>query len=256
MGGVNSLFKQDISYFYKYFCSLLLSNVDEISLFIDGYNIKPYIGPLWFLWALFWCKEIFYLMQYILRNTKYQNESILCVCFIISSFLYLINWTISLPFCISQGISVIIFYAIGYYIKDIKHNFKFNTRYLFILSCLILSWVISIFYGGINLESNYIKLYPIEILGSLGVSIIIYKLIHLMLNVKIFQLLFSPLKWCGRFSLAILCMHTLELYSGVIYSFISRIPQLSYLLGYGQILISILMAVIVLRIPILKSIYK
>ncbi len=53
-----------------------------------------------------------------------------------------------------------------------------------------------------------------------------------------------------------LCMHHLEMYSSVIYSLQCRIPQVHYLIGYGEVLVAIVLATVVLKIPGLKNVYK
>jgi len=53
-----------------------------------------------------------------------------------------------------------------------------------------------------------------------------------------------------------LCMHHLEMYSSVIYSLQCCIPQTHYFIGYGELLVAIVLAAVMLRIPYLKSVYK
>jgi len=53
-----------------------------------------------------------------------------------------------------------------------------------------------------------------------------------------------------------LCMHHLEMCSSIIYSLQCRIPQVHYLIGYGEVLVAIVLAMVVLRIPYLRSVYK
>ena len=66
----------------------------------------------------------------------------------------------------------------------------------------------------------------------------------------------SALAWCGVYSLAILCMHELEMYSGFMYSVVCRIPQAACLLGWGEVAIGLIMAIIVVHIPYLKKVYS
>ena len=53
-----------------------------------------------------------------------------------------------------------------------------------------------------------------------------------------------------------LCMHHLEMYSSVIYSLQCRIPQTHYFIGYGELLVAIVLAAVVLKIQGLKNVYK
>lgn len=51
-------------------------------------------------------------------------------------------------------------------------------------------------------------------------------------------------------------MHHLEMYSSIIYSLQCRVPQVHYLIGWGEMLIALAMAVAVTRLPYLKKIYR
>ena len=155
-----------------------------------------------------------------------------------------------------QGLIALVFYSIGWYIKNtfVKEN-HIKLKLLVIFS-LITMWIFSVLYGSVYLESCSIKLYPLEVLGSLGATIVLYIIVFNLSKNKLTSNILKPIQWCGKFSLAILCMHTLELYSDIIYSLICRLPSLSVFLGYGQIVICLILAYIVIRIPLLKNVYK
>ena len=71
-----------------------------------GANL-PYIGPIWFLMALYWCK-IFY--EYLRRHT----ENTLLWTFVVSTLALVIGkYIINLPFGILTGFCGMVFYAMG-----------------------------------------------------------------------------------------------------------------------------------------------
>ena len=246
-GAILAYAKQDIGFFMRPLLSLVLANADSI----ETQWGMPYAGCLWFLVALFVARECFALLQMALRNVSNKNRShiTLVICIVISWLVSVIHpRMLSLPFSIAQGLTALVFVAAGWYVRQ---NPKFAGWMKWLC---VLCWPLSIMYGGINMESCTLNAYPLSVLGACGAVFLLYRIFSFE-KIKS-NVLSRCLTWCGINSLVILCMHHLEMYSSVIYSLQCRIPQTHYFIGYGELLVAIVMAAVVLRIPYLKSVYK
>lgn len=246
-GAVQAYAKQDIAFFIRPLLSLVLANADPINTQWG----MPYAGCLWFLVALFVARECFALLQMALRNvsSKCRSHIILVICIVISWLVSVIHpRMVSLPFSIAQGLTALVFVAAGWYVRQTPNVAEW-VKWL-----CVLCWPLSIMYGGINMESCTLSAYPLSVSGACGAVFLLYRVFSLE---KMKGNVFSRcLTWCGINSLVILCMHHLEMYSSVIYSLQCRIPQVYYLIGYGEVLVAIVLATVVLKIPGLKNVYK
>lgn len=214
-------------------------------------------GPTWFLIALFWLREIFYCVQVITRKYvhKYVDFVILGICVVLSICArYIYPLVEPLPFGILPGIGGLIFYAIGWIVS------KYHIPW-YIIAISIICWPISLFYGKIELMGCLFT-FPLDIFGACGATYCIYICCNALcrFNSKYSWLSNSPifLKWCGLYSLPILCMHTFETHSGLLWSFKCRMPfevTLDMMVG-ARIIAAVLFAYIVINLPYLKKIYR
>ena len=122
-GGVQAVAKQDVSFFLRHLFSMLTASA-------DGWQTKwglVYAGPMWFLIALFWVREIFYGIQRVCKcMKKYRDELVVGLSVALSIASVLIHpYLPSLPFCSMQACTALAFYAVGWYI----HNQDFYDRY-------------------------------------------------------------------------------------------------------------------------------
>lgn len=251
-GGIQAFAKHDISFFLRHLFSMLAASA-------DGWHSQwglIYAGPMWFLIALFWVREIFYGLQYMCAHMlKYGDECIGGISIVFSVLSVIIHpYLPSLPFCIMQAITALAFYAVGWYVH--RHLMPW-WGYAF----CVLVWPFAILYGSIELESAYLAFYPLSFIGACGGTYVMYLLckgisrIHeLVQTMNITLHMPSPLAWCGMYSLPILCMHTFEMHSDLYYSVICRIPIIYERAWEG--VIAILFAWVILKIPYLKEVYK
>lgn len=165
----------------------------------------PYIGPIWFLLALFWAKLIW---NYIVKiNAK--SDVKLIVALLISFLATLLDrYFINLPFSFLPGLSAIIFIAIGQEIKNYK--LPIWTK-VFLLGC----WGVCIFHSQLYMVRCWYGHYFLDILGALGGTLFFF---YLSRFTKM-RFIASALSWFGINSMAILCFHTIDLQCGFIDSF-------------------------------------
>lgn len=151
----------------------------------------PSVGAIWFLLALFWCKNIYN----IIPKTKYT----ICIVILLSVVATLTDrYLVNLPFTLLPGLSAIVFYAVGNLAKQKK-----ISPYWFIIGILI--WLYCILFSGMSIVRCYYKYYPLDIIGGITGTYSIYLISK---KVSIFDPYISnSLVWLGKNSLAILCFH-------------------------------------------------
>lgn len=165
----------------------------------------PYIGPIWFLLALFWAKLVW---NFIIR-TNANLKINLTIALIVSFFSTLIDrYYINLPFGFLPGMSAIIFIAIGHEIKNYEPPF---WMIVILLGC----WGVCIFHSQLYMVRCWYGHYFLDIFGAIGGTLFVFYLSRL-LNKKFIA---STLSWFGINSMAILCFHTIDLQSGFIDAF-------------------------------------
>ena len=164
-GGIQAYAKHDISFFLRHLFSLLAASA-------DGWHSRwglIYAGPMWFLIAVFWVREIFYGIWHLCaRIPKYGDECIVGISILLSILSVIIHpYLPSLPFCIMQALTALAFYAIGWYV------YRHPMPWWVYMVCVIV-WPFSIIYGGVELESAYLSHYPLSYIGACGGTYVIY----------------------------------------------------------------------------------
>lgn len=158
----------------------------------------PMIGAVWFLLAMFWCRNTY--------NIIYQkSKRTLLVCILVSLSAIMLHKLVSLPFAINQGLSALIFYAIGVEAK--KHGAPYNIkkRYHFLL---LAAWIAAFSVSSLSMVSCTYKYLPLDILGAIGGTIAVYYLAKAVKKTKYVK---KVLAYIGINSLAFLCIHLIDL---------------------------------------------
>lgn len=155
----------------------------------------PRIGAAWFLLALFWCRQIYNLIQ-CCQSLPYKDFMVVLFAIVATIMdLYVIN----LPFSILPGISSMTFYFVGNMISNR------SIHWPFLLTCGI-CWIIHMLYSEMDMCICLYGIYPIDILGSVFGVILLFvfskSIAHLNIGKTISVL--------GRYSLTFYCFHALE----------------------------------------------
>lgn len=162
----------------------------------------PSIGAIWFLLALFWCKNIFNLLHMICSiNKLYLLCLLLSIC---TSFID--KHIINLPFDILPGLSAVIFYLIGFIAK------RMYIRWYIVFLCILL-WIIAIKYSHLYMVRSDYGNYIIDVCGAFGGTIIVYyisKFIYINFHHSSYVLI-----WLGVNSLPILCFHSFRINNNI-----------------------------------------
>lgn len=200
----------------------------------------PSIGAIWFLLALFWCKNIYN----IIPKNKYLLWMVLALSIIATlTDRYLVN----LPLTILPGLSAIVFFAAGNIAKQ-----KRLSSYWFLLGIPI--WIYCIVFSGMSIVRCYYKYYPLDIIGGITGTYTIYLISKISYS---YLSSFSKcLAWLGKNSLAILCYHLIVM----TIPFIGFFNKYIGIKNYGVhimlfFVLPILFTIISLRISFVKKIF-
>lgn len=158
----------------------------------------PSIGAIWFLLALFWCKNMYNVIEIKIVSTL---QKLIMVLFIAVMAIVIEKNSIKLPFSLLPGLSALPFFWVGTLWKN-KHV---PNLAMFIL---IICWFISYFYSYIYLVSCDYGLYPIDILGACGGTLFFYNIAKYISKI---QWLANIFIWLGMNTLSILCFHAISI---------------------------------------------
>jgi fucose 4-O-acetylase-like acetyltransferase len=180
---------------YSVVASFFASACNHHSMFL---NTAPRIGAAWFLPALFWCRQLFNIVQ-----NKSRYPSFIIVLLALSATIidyYLIN----LPLGVLPGMSTMIFYLIGYKAKYIVINKKATIS---LVSAGTVCWLLHFHYSYIEMCICAYGLYPVDIVACTFASWIIYHLSIWLSKTPVE----SMLSEVGKLSLYIYAFHVIEL---------------------------------------------
>lgn len=188
-----SMIKKDLSNFMYWFNSLV--KMDDV-------------GPLWFLWALFWCRLIYNFLYNIIDVT--QNVKLLFLVLISFVFYCIVpdieNADSFNLLCILNGLYAMFFYSLGNVIKKINLLNKASHSIL-ILFILVVAFFISTTYSlkGVDMsifEQNNTIMNILVALSSFG---IIYLLCRKLNEFKLSKYVIK----FGTFSIVVYTVHTI-----------------------------------------------
>lgn len=213
------------------FIELLRGDICSIKDFLpivvgSGTHEQPvfgqyFVGAIWFLQAMFWCRTIFNIISF--SRLGFVLGSI--IAFIIS--LLLIKY-IFIPTNILQGMNAMLYFAFGYWAK-LKFG-KVPIRKGIFFICLFVT-ILSSFYGPLGLVSCYYPSLMLNLLGAFTGTYLVY-CISYKLNRTFLGTLLSKL---GIISILILCIHIIDL--NVLSIVLLRLVSLSNLSGIIRVMV-------------------
>lgn len=156
---------------------------------------KLQAGPIWFLMALFWCRQYFNIIY------KHCSKWYLPICFVLSLVFWIFSRNIiNIPLCIGTGFTGLMFYAIGLFLRDWGlDNFK-NWQYWGMLAV----WILAIIFGYLNMAQYTYHHFYLCIPGAICGTILVYKAASFIKGKFANCLVFI-----GQHTLEILCSHTI-----------------------------------------------
>ena len=204
-GAIQAFAKHDVGCVLKPALSLVWGSCD----LIESSWGPIYVGPMWFLVALFWGKSFFELIL-----NWVQSAWLLVICFLASVAAIAVHSFIPSPWCFFQGLSSLMFLALGWWIR--------NRRIPNWIICLaLLCWPLSMVFSSMEFADLHYQIFPLDVMGACGGTLGLWWLSRQLVKIK---WLAKPLSWCGVYSLVILCFHNFEWFSAVPYSIIAHVP--------------------------------
>lgn len=155
--------------------------------------------PLWFLPALFWTKQMY--------NLFGNKSGGVIYCLLLSIFAYIASGFIEFPLALSQGMIALVFFVVGVWAKK-----GISKKWI---CFLILCWgfamglnALELKVSSIDMMNNSYRFFPFDVVVACGGTVAVYALSALLDRKTTYTARF--LAWFGRFSMVVLCAHTIE----------------------------------------------
>lgn len=172
-------------------------------------------GPNWFILALFWGLIVFDIVL------TYVPENKLFLTVLLSA---LVGWILSFgntfPLCISQGFVSVLYIYLGYYAKKKKlftSGLTAKNWGLFVLFCIIPQLIMTCMGGYFGMADDAYGFGIISIVEQ-GLFSIFFLYLFLPLN-RFRGKIAMFIRSIGRYSIYILCIHTIEMMGFPLYYF-------------------------------------
>lgn len=166
-------------------------------------------GPVWFLMAMFISLVVFNELL-----GRFSGKKLLAMAFVSACLGWGLSFIKHCPWCISQGLVAALYVCIGYFAKKEKIFTEKLTGGFRTIAAIIATILFSLFlsqFGNNNMADSDYAFGPLSIIASclLGIAII-----YMFLRLNRFDgRVYGFLRNVGRYSLYILCIHTIEFMS-------------------------------------------
>jgi len=194
------------------------------------------IGPIWFLLALFWCKEIF--------NAVAKWKWGIPLAVVVSVVVGMLGLNMEYSLCFFVGASSIVFYALGFLWakKKIEVNVKMAIFGLGFSS-------LTFFYlGEMDVHTMHYPGYLLNVLGAFSATLFLYWLGNAVLRVAWIK---KGLAFYGRWSLLLLGVHYVEF---MLFDWYAKIPDAA-VVAVLRLVLDAGVTWGLSRIPIVKKIF-
>lgn len=158
------------------------------------------ITYMWFVFSLFvaWC--IYYVAVNALSERGQMAAA--CLCAVAGG----LTIPLMLPFQISQGLIAFFYVYAGYQVK--KRKLLQKELHPLALLALLALWAVGMLFGSMELSDYRVHNFLLSVPGGLCGAYLLVRL-FLYLNSIEWRIL-DPVRWVGRYSMWILCIHTVE----------------------------------------------
>ena len=212
-----------------------------MALSFSGRPVPP-VGSIWFLPALFWCKNVYaFICSHVSDVAKRFGLSLaLSVCAIIVEC-----YVVCLPTSLCPGLAAIVFFAVG----DVAKSRSLSPNFWHGLVGAV-ALVYCVMFSHLYMERCYYGCYPADVAGALFAIFVFRRMAASAASSKVS----TPLCWCGRESLAILCCHVIDAQAG----FSGKVTELvgnEHLLFPFALTIAAALALAVSRVPVVNRIF-
>ena len=204
------------------------------------------LGNLWFLFALFFAKQSFYLVRQLFNDRWLPWMCLLLGAMAVWSAQYAI-----LPIGIQVGISVLPFIWIGFYLKH-HGGVDEGVPHWFYLSILV--WGGYIFFGRLQVNRMlYTWHYVPDIIAACGGTLFFYHVSKVIANNT--KYIKRCLSFLGMYSLLLICAPTIETYCFPMQQIIPQIPFRPIFVVVGKVAWCALFVFVCIRVSFLSAIF-
>lgn len=157
---------------------------------------ETYLGAIWFLMAIFWCKIFYAGICKICKNYTYLS---VMTAFAISWLaIYVGKYLLNMPFGLLTGASGLAFYGFGSILRNVSSIFLYIT---------IPIWLVAVLFHLTNVDMvNFEYLfYPFDFICAIGGSLFVFLISGILATNNKTRFLAT----FGVYSLEILCVHFL-----------------------------------------------
>jgi len=205
------------------------------------------LGNMWFLYAMFWTRISFCLLQ-----TYCTSQKLGIACLICGYVAYWIGFYMDLPFMILQGLSYLPYIWLGFYVKQHGGTSNGIPKWVY---WLILLWVVYVSLGVMRMD--WIKSglgYLPKILAATGGTLLCYLIAKTIESrTKYTRSIFAFL---GVYSLILICVPAFEYYCFPLREVIpADLSFRTIIFVVGKVLWCALAFYLCLKLPFLRKIY-
>lgn len=205
----------------------------------------PTIGMIWFLLALFWSRVVYNAIVKIIPKYKYIIGGLLAVVATVVN-----NYVIDLPCAILPGLSAIMFFMLGSFLRE--HQTVIVEKQKTLVPIGLVCWIIAIVCSQTNMVSCHYGCYPLDVIGACGGTWVVYQLSRLI-NSKGGKVS-TFLTWAGVNSMSILCAHFLE-QSTFVWQHV-HIPEDWYIILPIKFMYVVCFTLFAYKIPYMRSLLR
>lgn len=224
---------------------------NPVSLIWNEQPNKPFeyikmLGNLWFLFALFFAKQSFYLTRYF-----FGMRYLPFCCLLLGALIVVLSKYIILPLGLSIGISVLPFIWCGYYLK---HHGGADTGVPKWFYVSILTWAIYILFGKMRVGTmTYSWGYLPDIIAACGGTLAFYQISKGIERKTTY--IRKILSFLGVYSLILICAPSIETYCFPIHKIMPVMPLRSIFVIVGKVGWCALALYACIKIPLLRKIF-
>ena len=204
--GILLVYSFSINILYRYTPDVFLLTLGG-AIFPNETNFANSV-PVWFLLALFWCRQFFNLFHCI-KISSYNwiiAASVGILCIYTKQAL-----PFEFPFSITEGVCALPFFVIGYIYNKYDKNVC-GAKFWSII--FIILWIAFYRYCSVSMIDASYNIFPLALVCACGGTIGVYYLSDM---IKRLPYISCYLEWAGVNSLVILCVHTIERYVAIPY---------------------------------------
>ena len=200
------------------------------------------LGVIWFLMALFVAKSLLIPLS---RLKQWAIPVSLAVAFATLLLHKVFPYSI---WCLSLGLMALPFVTIGWWVKN-------HPVPLWLKIVAVVCWLAAICFSRLEMYTFTWKCYPLDVLGACGGTYCIY-LLSLVIK-KYLRITSKALSALGVWSLAIMCVHCVEIYShlGNRIRAMVGIELSTFGLGIWRFTLAIGLAAVLVHIPKVKNLF-